>query len=241
MTVCEYTERDQRGGKRGEVHGMSERSRLGLLDAMNRAVYDSVTMITLTFHENVTDKEEALRYVRAWAKRMARKGYLMSYFWKAERQKRGAIHFLLFCLDPKFTKSVAKKTWAETVNADDKALAKYGCKVEKIIKADADDMPLIAAYVAKYCAKKGKESEDEIEGRNWGKSRVQYATRIEVEITPAKLGAVIGLIGASGGTVGKVGDCSFGRVYLGRMGKDNTDCERISFMLEELQHKRKCT
>ena len=87
IVVAVYPERRVSATVRGKCTEYTDRSRRGLLDAINRAVYRSATMVTLTFHENLQDKSTALGFVRAWVKRLYRQYGKFGYFWRVERQE----------------------------------------------------------------------------------------------------------------------------------------------------------
>jgi len=85
------------GGMRGEIHGFSRQARRRLILQLARANNDPAYFVTFTYGRNfptLRDSKEDLRVVLQRLLRLtARSGCKTAVLWRAETQKRGAVHY----------------------------------------------------------------------------------------------------------------------------------------------------
>jgi len=217
------------GGKRGTVKGFSDKSRNALLRLMNTLVFDSVHMVTLTFHENLQDERAARIPLYAFRKAFERAYGENTVIWRIERQKRGACHFHLLVLnfervDRDLFDEWCKDTWERIVTkgAGDADLHRFGVDVVEAHNFGPSDRGALIAYIAKYV---GKDEGQEITGRNWGcwrRERLQ-AKQLEFEIPGVLAEKALQELCRAGGFSFDNPACVGANLFLGDMGRDATE------------------
>ena len=154
------------GGRRCAIAGLSAKSGARLRALLGSIVFQRVDFVTLTYHENQTDKTRGYKDLRAWHKRLTRAVGSFGVVWRAEAQKRGAVHFHCFCVDPPqgATPDGYRDAWlAVTESEGDWAARSYGVHTKTVDTLTQADAGVIVTYMVKYAAKAGG-----VDGRQWG-------------------------------------------------------------------------
>ena len=134
---------------------------------INGCLFDVAMFVTLTYRYNQTDVERGYKDLRLFAKGLSRAYGEVCIVWKRELQKRGAVHFHLFILDPPdgYNESSIRDEWLRvTMQKGDLAAREYGTQTKKIDLLKQGDAGVIVAYLAKYT---GKET-SAVLGKSWG-------------------------------------------------------------------------
>ena len=153
-------------GKRCAIKGLSSKSATRLRNFLGSVVFQSADFVTLTYHENKESKHDAYKDLRAWYKRLVRAFGPFCAVWRAERQKRGAVHFHVFALDSDvpIDGQAYRDEWLSVTGGDgDWAARAYGVDVKRFDRLGTDDGGLIMSYLVKYASKGGS-----VDGRQWG-------------------------------------------------------------------------
>jgi hypothetical protein len=207
-------------GPRGKITGMSRRSASALMAFLNACIYKRATFVTLTYRENVQDVERAYSDLRKMHKRMVYEFGGFCCVWKAELQKRGAVHYHLFALDA--PSSVSRGTWvsmwlAVTDGLGDTYRRRFGVDVKDVDDLTADDAGVLVCYLAKYSAKEGA-----VHGhRNWGILGRGYAQEktVMADVSEKNASAIQGGLLFRGGSVAPIAGGGYVvRYYAGNIG-----------------------
>lgn len=214
-----------KGGKRGKVSGFSRNSQSRLRSLLNSIVFDTVDFVTLTYRYNIQDAKRAYADLKEFARRVRAQYGRVGIVWRAELQKRGAIHYHVFVFDaPKVLDLCSYcEIWLDvTKQVGDTAARKYGVNVTKFDRLGASDIGVIVTYLVKYAAKDGGAPG----GRQWGvfgKGDLNIVENTR-RVSPTGTAAVAAALIEAGGVVMPVtagGQCV--RYYFGNIGADNTD------------------
>lgn len=110
-------------------------------------------MVTLTYRENVTDREKALADWKAFTRRM-RKYKAFHYVAVMELQERGAIHFHV-AVQGRQCYHLLRSIWLSIVGntADGKSGGNVDVRNPARFGFGKDGVHKLAAYIAKYCTK----------------------------------------------------------------------------------------
>lgn len=131
---------------------------------LKRKVKWKVNMVTLTFHENMKDDNLARQLLSMWIDMAKHRFNINSYVWKAEPQKRGAIHFHLIT-DVYIPHKELRYTW-------NRLLRKYGLNSIKDNSTDVHavhSVKNLVGYLSEYLCNDSKhEGRREIKGKLWG-------------------------------------------------------------------------
>jgi hypothetical protein len=140
-----------------------------------RAVYyPRFLTLTIPDKQKETDQEFKRKYLERFIQELKRQCGVKYYFWKAEPQQNGNIHFH-FIIDRYIDKHQVQKLWCHIIDPYVKAWQKKigdssrlppATKIEKI-----RSFKKLGEYAVKYCLKDNKEDQRGIKGRIWGASR----------------------------------------------------------------------
>lgn len=150
--------------------------------------------ITLTYPMSYGDDGiECKRHLSNFLRRMRRysNDRTFSAFWFLEFQKRGAIHFHIFCTH-RYPKEWVARSWYEVCGTDDKRHLVAGTRIETI----RGGKRAICAYAAKYAAKAQQKSppkEFGWVGRFWGVAGVRETVSADI-VFPACVGDIPGVV-----------------------------------------------
>lgn len=172
--------------KRGQVSGISRKSRyrlIKLLSQINRP--DAPTFITLTYREFVEDFEVWKTHLDNFRRSLAYHFPDYCGVWRLEFQKRGAPHFHILawlCREMPIAEaeSLLSCLWLNAIGQYSKANQEYGCTVEP-----CTDFRRSAFYLSVYQAKDQQDRDDIVTGREWGvwkKERLNLAPVEEVAL-----------------------------------------------------------
>lgn len=165
-------------GKHGKISRFSSASRKKLLRYMakiDRSQLDCAPLfVTLTYGRDYPDDAmECKRHLDNFLKRLAYKFPQATTVWRAEFQKRGALHFhmIIFCVQY-ICKDWLAKAWNDVIAGDEDHL-KAGTSIER-----SSGYKHTIGYCSKYVAKKTESIlDDELKvkeiGRHWGISNRQ--------------------------------------------------------------------
>ncbi|GAH31764.1 unnamed protein product, partial [marine sediment metagenome] len=110
------------GGKRGKVTTFSPKSRVRLLEKLARVFVgdcEGALFITLTYEWNMQEPVRAQRDLRVLCQRLAERFGGLAIIWRAELQKRGAIHYHLLVMGATFVpKQWLADAWAEITGGE---------------------------------------------------------------------------------------------------------------------------
>lgn len=187
---------------------------------LNSLIFDRFSFVTLTYRYLQDDLKSAYRDLRVWHKKMAYDFEPCAAVWKQELQKRGAVHFHLFLLDPPkgWTYAEIRNNWLQTTGQrGDTAARRYGVQVKTFDTLGNSQAGIICAYMAKYAAKNGKTAQ----GRAWGCLGRRYARQEEVrtEVSEFQAVAIFRLFEQDDIPINKAdGGALYSRVYRGHLG-----------------------
>lgn len=188
---------------RGEVEGMSRKSRKRLLDlfaSLDRDYLASAIFVTLTYGQQWPSPAQAKVHLDSFQKRLSRAYPDLAAIWRMEFQKRGAPHFHLLVLGVGYIdKDDLQRMWGEVIGPEhnDQKTGRFAfTRVEKMRSSNG-----AVYYMAKYVAKSGDgfnyrpyltASQDEEapeqparHGRTWGvrgRSNLVYAEVVSVRL-----------------------------------------------------------
>lgn len=139
----------------------------------NQASKKKLTFVTLTLpsKQRHTDNEIKRKCLNFFIIASQRSGIFDHYFWRAEKQANGNIHFHLL-VDRFIPMEILQKCWCKAVNVlgyVDEYQIKFGEKLPPCTHiAEIPTNQNIIDYVVKYVGK--NESDQKVEGRIWGMS-----------------------------------------------------------------------
>lgn len=231
------------GGKRGKVTGFSNKSRNALLRLVNTLTFDTLHMVTLTFHENLTDETAAKIPLYAFRKAFERAYGEHTVVWRIERQKRGACHFHLLALNLEVPDRVEFENWCKTAwerivtkGEGDADLYRFGVDVVESHNFREADRGAIVTYLTKYVS---KDEGDEIAGRNWGcwRREICATKQLEFPIKGVLAEKALQELHRAGG-VPFVNPARVGaNLFLGDMGRDTAEgagWEQVKMWIDSL-------
>ena len=164
-------------GQRGKIKTRSYMATRRLIESLAKhsRFLDMPTMfLTLTYGREAPNWTRAKRDFDVWLKVARRLNPILSGFWVAEEQKRGAPHFhlLVDLLTPAATLEL-KEHWLRISGdnrSSDTARQRYGFHVRE--SETHEDSATSGMYLAKIltfeAAKRSQQSTDEFMGRTWG-------------------------------------------------------------------------
>lgn len=147
--------------------------------------FDKITFITLTYGADFpSDPAVSKRHLQRY-RRFTEKGFgQLRVVWRAELQKRGAVHFHLLYLDPPFIPVwYLEYMWHEA--REEYGLEKTHNSVHLEKQRRNADPRLVAAYVGKYIGKPTEGGDDELPpsvGRVWGKWNIEEEKCQEIKL-----------------------------------------------------------
>lgn len=110
-------------------------------------------LVTLTYRENMTCRETALKHWKAFTRRM-RKHHDFPYVAVMELQQRGAIHFHV-AVHGRQCYALLRSIWQSVVSADaeGRKMAQVNVRDPHRFGFGKDGVHKLASYIAKYCSK----------------------------------------------------------------------------------------
>lgn len=157
-----------RGGERGKVKGFSRQSRARAIFRLRniRAEVKWRSFITLTYPAVFPNPEQAKKHLNAFLTALRRKFPGPAYYWVAELQERGALHYHLLT-DRFVPKEWLSQRWFSIVGSGDEKHLKAGTSVQRV----GNSSKLSSYLVGKYLNKGTQKVFEEWVGRVWGCSR----------------------------------------------------------------------
>jgi hypothetical protein len=183
----QYTGRMTEGSKRRlrkclSMLGAVTPSRLVWNPATNRKMQFQLAFVTLTLPRDLTPDQERKTcspMIKAFLQALHRNYGVKNYVWRAERTKRGRIHYHIAIDQPVHHQHV-RNIWNRQLrlngllDAYAKEHGHYNAPSTEIKRARSGKSA--AAYMAKYMSK-GEESEQAINGRLWDASQYLKVTK----------------------------------------------------------------
>lgn len=158
-----------RGGARGVIGGLSDRSVRRLVFTALNAGEDWVAMVTLTYpSEFPMSGEVSKRHLNRFLTGLRRLGEGMAYLWVLEFQARGAAHYHIL-VNQYVDHGWVAEEWYRIVGSEDARHRQAGTSVVGVRNHDA-----VSKYLAKYLGKdrqKGVPVGFAKVGRFWGCTR----------------------------------------------------------------------
>lgn len=184
ITVSRYKGKNHTGGgKRDAITGFSKESRYRMFRMFHSLEFSKFTFITLTYGGSFPDDPAISKRHLQRYRRFTEKGFgPMRVVWRAELQKRGAIHYHLLYLDAPFIPVwYLEYMWHEAREQYGLEKTRNSVHIEKQ-RRNADPR-LVASYVGKYIGKPTEGDGDELPpsvGRVWGKWNIEEPKSEEI-------------------------------------------------------------
>lgn len=144
--------------KRGESKNREENDKDSGKAAKKRVrqackVIGADRMVTLTYRENIQDREKALKHWKEFTRRL-RRCFAFHYVAVMELQERGAIHFHV-AVRGRQSYHLLRSIWQSVVGntADGKTGGQVNVRDPHRFGFGKDGVHKLAAYIAKYCTK----------------------------------------------------------------------------------------
>lgn len=183
--------------KRGDYNGYMSRATASRIKKMLRLWMSAITVgldhakktygnykratyyprfVTLTLPEKQIEDDKAFKrkYLERFIQELKRQCGVKYYFWKAEPQQNGNIHFH-FLIDRYIDKHKLQRLWCHIIKPyvvrwqkriGDETRLPPATKIEQI-----RSMKKLGEYAVKYCLKDNEDGKRGIRGRIWGASR----------------------------------------------------------------------
>lgn len=184
VTISKYNGKNHTGGgKRDAIKGFSGESRYRMFRLFHSLEFYKFTFITLTYGSCFpSDPTVSKRHLQRY-RRYTEKGWgPLRVVWRAELQKRGAIHYHLLYLDAPFIPVwYLEYMWHEAREEYGLEKTRNSVHIEKQ-RRNADPR-LVASYVGKYIGKPTTGDGDELPpsvGRVWGKWNIDNPIEEEI-------------------------------------------------------------
>lgn len=111
-------------------------------------------LVTLTYRENLTDRELALKHWKEFTRRLRKVQHAFHYVAVMENQKRGAIHFHI-AVQGRQNYQLLRSIWQRVLgkNEDGQQMGQVNVRDPHRFGFGKNGIHKLAAYIAKYCTK----------------------------------------------------------------------------------------